>query len=378
MANRKWTEREEKLLEMQFTNGYKYSIISKNLHRTKESVRAKCKELRMYRFRIKIKKWRNEETQKLKTLYDKGYTLKQISRQLNRSRDSVRYKLREKKYERNFEESIKFHEKMSIKKLKKDFRILTAEKAYILGVLCGDGCFYKNHKTNVSSVILGVKDKDFADKFDDSFQKIYGIKLYRGRQNNIFVASTNRKIVCRDISQYGSFGSQIWKIPEKIIDSEDKQIIIKFLQGFSDSESHVNPSGSDIAVYSSNKCSLYQVLILFRKLGIWATMTKTRDNDKIWQINISGKLNLRKFDTVIGFNIKRKKERIEKYINNITTGKKTYSEKDYYDAMKLLGRYNISSTSKTSGIPYSTLRNWKSQKYPVSVRKKLLIQGETM
>lgn len=51
---------------------------------------------------------------------------------------------------------------------------LTEDKAYVIGVLCGDAC----QKSNRYQIKLSVlwKDKEFARNFADCFYRTYGIK----------------------------------------------------------------------------------------------------------------------------------------------------------------------------------------------------------
>lgn len=84
--------------------------------------------------------------------------------------------------------------------LKRDYNILTSEKAYILGVLCGDG--YLNNKRK-RIALCNVKDEDFADIFKDQIIKQYGINICKYKtKKGYFSLLANSCLVYEDLLKY--------------------------------------------------------------------------------------------------------------------------------------------------------------------------------
>jgi hypothetical protein len=66
-----------------------------------------------------------------------------------------------------------------INKIPESSKLLTKEKAYILGVLCGDG-YIRIHKNGRSFLVgLDVTDEDFADEFKKCLKKYINFHLVK-------------------------------------------------------------------------------------------------------------------------------------------------------------------------------------------------------
>ena len=186
----------------------------------------------------------------------------------------------------------------------KNFKRLTEDKAYILGVLCGDATITPKF------VRMEIRnDEEFIKKFAKCFENVYGIKydycFYSKRRS--FVLYVTSLIICQDLLKYGKFGCYDWKIPKSIFRCKDEDIISSFIQGFFDSEGTVGHYS--ISASSVNETGLTMIKRLLSKIGINSTIKSYRKKYKA--IYISGKQNLKKFKEKINFSILRKKNKLE-------------------------------------------------------------------
>ncbi|MBI2449074.1 hypothetical protein HYV49_02135 [Candidatus Pacearchaeota archaeon] len=191
----------------------------------------------------------------------------------------------------------------------KKYNELIPEKAYILGVLCGDACLYKK------TIKLEIRrDEDFIDEFVRCFEKVYGLeynyKYYKPK--NTFVAQINSEIISQDIIKYGNFKTRSWEVPKEIIESKNEKIIGSYLKGFYDSEGSV--SRCAITSSSINKDGLRNIALLLKKLGIETTL-KSYGNGKYCVLYIFRKGRFKIFRERVGFTIKRKLNKIDETLN---------------------------------------------------------------
>ncbi len=196
-----------------------------------------------------------------------------------------------------------------LKQPKKSFIKLSPAKAYILGVLCGDG------HINKKSVRFEIrKDKEFIEKFSSCFKEVYGIKYkhYYYAKRDTYILYVSSQIICRDLLNYGDFGTFVWKVPKGVLNSKSDKIISNFLKGFYDSEG--SASRYCVSVSSSNKVGIKDISLLLFKFGIKNKIILTKKNHYV--INITGRERLKTFRDGIGFTIKRKMKNI--YIKNDT------------------------------------------------------------
>ncbi len=197
-----------------------------------------------------------------------------------------------------------------LKRPTKDFSKLSPEKAYILGVLCGDAWI---NKTSIKLEIR--KDEDFIAKFSDCFNKIYGFKYdyhYYPKRNS-YVLSVSSQIICTDLLKFGNFGTFVWRVPIDILETDNILLKSNFLTGFYDSEGSV--AKYCITVSSANRLGLEGVSSLLINLGINNKVKKTKRG--YYLITITGRERIKTFKEKIGFTIKRKMDKI--YIQNDTS-----------------------------------------------------------
>ena len=104
----------------------------------------------------------------------------------------------------------KIFQKQKINNIKENHGILTMSKAYIFGVLCGDGYVSTNYRTG-----LNANDLDFVEEFRNCIKKVYGlncnIKQRPARKTNYgqgkiqYSAVLSSKKAWHDILRYDSF-----------------------------------------------------------------------------------------------------------------------------------------------------------------------------
>jgi hypothetical protein len=197
-------------------------------------------------------------------------------------------------------------EELRKKKLKiptKEFYLLSPEKAYILGVLCGDGHIHKG------MVRLEIrKDEEFIREFANCLKKVYGLEFrykYYGKRDS-FVLYASPESVCDDLLRYGKFGVYKWEVPKEILNCSKEEIICGFLKGIFDSEGSAGKYL--VSMTSINKKGVEDVSLLLEKIGVQNTVGFIKRGYHI--IYITGKERIKRFRDKVGFTIKRKQKRL--------------------------------------------------------------------
>ncbi len=235
---------------------------------------------------------------------------------------------------------------------KRGYENLTSEKAYIIGVLCGDG-YLPRGRVRLSN----VKDIDFIDYFKEQIEQQYGLNVHIYRcKDHYFELVLSSILVYNDLIRYDQtkegYKTKTWKIPLQIIESNKESIKIAFLRGFIDSEASI--SHNQLMIYSSNKEGLEQLQLLLKQVGVISYLYPY----KLRILSISSKHYLTLFSEKIGFRIKRKKTTLLKLINRL----KHVSIRDgtYEKALELRKRYcfTIPQIAKILNIKQRTIKGW--------------------
>jgi len=270
-----------------------------------------------------------EDTNKIKSLYQSGESIFTIAKKFNVHPSTVCEHLEKSGTRRRSlkEAGILASEKGRLPnkhEIPKSSKKLTREKAYILGVMCGDG--YLNRTNNDSyQVALQAIDKDFVIEFAKCIEKIYRIvpsvrkiKTDIPNWNDKWQARICSKEIYNDILDYALFGKYEWKIPGIIFNSS-KNIKYSFLKGFFDSEGSVDKSKKIVAV-SVNELGINEVAILLLSIGIRSNIkevTNVVDNRRRqFFINITGREFIELYNQKINFSIKRKQTKLNNMIKN--------------------------------------------------------------
>jgi len=219
--------------------------------------------------------------------------------------------------------------------LNEDYLKLTISRAYLLGVMCGDGCVFSGIENKGKwffksyIVHLSVKDRDFLDEFIKHFINVYGFSpkiYYRDRKNkkwsNIWVARVKRKLVYEDLARY-NFGGNKWKVPNEVINSKE-EIVCSFLKGFYDSEGSfiIGSRGASLSIYSTSKKGIEEVKRLTEGIGIKVSEIKIDSRpfrkNECYYFFITDRKSFRAFLNKMGFSIKRKQDRVLHYLSKLS------------------------------------------------------------
>ncbi len=191
----------------------------------------------------------------------------------------------------------------------KDFSKLTSEKAYILGVLCGDGYI------RPGAIRLEIRyDEEFIKRFTECINTVYGLdfryKYYE--KKNSFVMSITSEIISKDLLRYGKFGAFEWGVPKEVVTSNSLDITSNFLEGMYDSEGTVGRSA--IVLTSVSKKGVYGMCKLLKRLGIKSKVSIYKE--KYYYLYIFRKERFKIYREKIGFTIKRKQEKLDSILAN--------------------------------------------------------------
>jgi len=194
----------------------------------------------------------------------------------------------------------------------KNFKPLTKSKAYILGVLCGDG----HINENFVQFEISKRDEDFMKKFIKCFKDVYGFKFnyhFRPKRNTL-ATYISPEFICEDLLNYGNFGVRKWEVPKTILQTNKKDIISSFLRGFFDSEGCV--ARYSIVFSIVNKKGALGIIKLLKKLGIKSNFKQYlkfygKYYDNVYSVSIYGKENIMRFKKTINFAIAHKRIKLE-------------------------------------------------------------------
>ncbi|MFH0868183.1 MAG: LAGLIDADG family homing endonuclease [Candidatus Woesearchaeota archaeon] len=206
---------------------------------------------------------------------------------------------------------------MRIKKLKSGFEKLTKEKSRIIAHLIGDGCaFVSRHDYNMK---YEVSDRELLNSFEKDMVEVYGLKLTKGSKPSgktgklIPFVRLRSKLVYEDLLKYSSYFSKDWKINRKLLNSS-REIKREFLKAFFDDEGSVYKQGNKgiTKLYSINLKGLKQIQKMLLEFGITGKIYSgygLKRNVYAFLID-----DLKLFHKEIGFNLKRKQEKLESLI----------------------------------------------------------------
>lgn len=174
--------------------------------------------------------------------------------------------------------------------------------AYILGVLKGDG-FLRGNSTG-----LLVKDEDFVDTFLKRVEQWSGytpIKKINIRGKYIKVILHSKEIY-NFLKEFDI---------NRVLENPD--YVVKFVEGFFDSEGTVNKSNNVISVYNTNLALILFVKRCLSILGIESKLYKIqRDPTRkmIYNLSLTSSKFQKKFASLINSSIQRKQKRLNKIL----------------------------------------------------------------
>ncbi len=266
-----------------------------------------------------------EEYNKVMKLRDLGLNPTQIHSFLLNSNQEIKYNTL---YDWIHYNKKPFQEK-KISKIPEESKILNDNKAYILGVLCGDGYIRISKNGYHFLVGLGVCDEDFADEFKKCIENVYNLlpskkfriikpTNYTNSPKPRYIIELTSKLVVKDLLRYSiSFKTKEWTVPKEILNSN---LIIKsaFLRGIFDSEGTISlrkSSGAYLSVCSGNVKSLLEIKEILKKDFDIDLKTIYPQKDFI-RIKSARYNDIKNYYNKIGFTIKRKQITLKKAVNN--------------------------------------------------------------
>ncbi|MEM5883042.1 MAG: LAGLIDADG family homing endonuclease [Candidatus Aenigmatarchaeota archaeon] len=371
IKRREWSKFDIKLLLEYSRKGLSNEEIARKLKRTKYSIQWKLyKNLKIRKNDLRLPKFKVDTLNKL--YYENGLTLKEIAKRFNCSESYVFNQMKKLKIPRD-------RRRCGRKPLaipNKNYKKLTPDKAYILGVLCGDGMLYKflasykNYKFFNYYLGLRVVDKEFAKEFVNKIKNVYSVNAtvskipagirktpvgYLKCKQQVLV-SLRRKKIYEDLARYGKFTTYSWRVPQEIKNGS-RLIISSFLRGFFDSEGSVDISNGAVEACSFNKEGLKDISFLLGKFGIFTKVKRAKKDRNLFRIRFGFSGYLKVFRDNINFTIKRKKEALDRIIKN--KRKYKYCPEDYWKVLRLrIKGYTSNEISSMTRIPRSTVKSW--------------------
>jgi len=240
--------------------------------------------------------------------------------------------------------------------LPKRSKRLSPELGYVIGVILGDGCLTKR-----GYIELWTKDKDFADYFAEIIELWCGKKPSRGIDKRTIMKSPTTKKYYRHDKGYRirlGFTNAALFLKEKIksldwVYSTPKWFKKEVLKGLFDSEGcfYIDKKGNGWILFSNENLRLINLFKhLLKEFGINRIYVYKRrlDNQKMfYTVNIHSFPNIKRFSSIITPIIKRKREKLFKYIKNLKNKPYWWTKKEE-DILK--ENYQKISTKKLSKI----------------------------
>lgn len=200
---------------------------------------------------------------------------------------------------------------MRIKELKSGFKKLTKEKARIIAHLIGDGAHYITKHDYVLK--YEVRDEESLDQFNDDIIQVYGLKpSWEWNTSGItgepikFVR-LRAKLAFEDLVKYATYFSKDWEL-KPLLTNASKGIKREFLKALFDDEGSVR-SKYEIYLYSINNEGLLQIKDMLTEFKIDSKIKSGFGQRKnVYALIVN---NLKLFHKEIGFNLKRKQDKLE-------------------------------------------------------------------
>lgn len=152
-------------------------------------------------------------------------------------------------------------------------------------------------------------NKKLLEEFARDVRAVYKIKVRRRKSTDLVFKS---KRVYLRIKELGGGNTLGWNIGKEILESR-RLVKVLWLRAFFDDEGTVDRTNFVVRVKSMNRIGLGQTRNLLDTMEIPSRITGP-NSDNSWYLTISRK-NLRKFQSIIGFNHQKKKRLLNKIIN---------------------------------------------------------------
>jgi len=280
---------------------------------------------------MKARKFVNEQmVAEFKLLYESGESTCSIAKKFSFDNKTVYRHLRKLGLKlRSKREAIKLGVKRGrIKipiephRLRPMSKKLIPEKAYVLGVLAGDGWLSYSPAKRRYQIGLETIDEEFADAFWQCLNKVYGLKPSKRKLiekhsgwKDKYCVRLCCKAACEDLLSYGvPFKQDGWLVPPAIKNASPA-IQASYLRGFFDSEGSMETNGRRIRGTSSHLPGLEGVSALLRGLRIRSRIIRQSKNSA-YDVRIQDRASVELFAKHVSFTINRKKGKLQRSLNS--------------------------------------------------------------
>jgi stage V sporulation protein R len=217
--------------------------------------------------------------------------------------------------------------------LKNDFinfpRVVCEKSSNIVGMLIGDGGFYKYSNERLKSGFTSGDD-ELKDLFCSQIYELFNVLPAAKRDENKWRVGLGSDLIVKWFFEVFGFetGNTASKkrVPEIILKSP-KSVVAAFLRGLFDTDGCADKGGSIIYVTASEVLA-HQIQEILLKFGIVSNLSHSvsdnpahQDAYRLWIGGADAEL----FRKEIGFNLKRKQDRLEEAFKN----KKWWKNKSY-------------------------------------------------
>ena len=218
-------------------------------------------------------------------------------------------------------EAIRINKTLHIKNENIKFPTILCEKtANIIGMMIGDGGFYKYSNKRLKAGFTSGDD-ELRDLFCDQIHSLFNIRPQAKRDENKWRIGLGSDLIVQWFFEafkfsYGNTASKKF-IPESIMRSP-KSVVVACMRGLFDTDGCATIDGSVIYVTVSPVLAR-QIQEILLKFGIVSCLSFTAAREPTHQdgyrIQISG-TDAELFRKEIGFNLKRKQDRLEEASKN--------------------------------------------------------------
>lgn len=191
---------------------------------------------------------------------------------------------------------------------------MTADKAYVLGVLCGDGYLGGRSRNQIQVVAI---DEEFVQEFQAAIFRQYGKKAvlgYRAKTKAFTYQMKSREIYddllrCFEGELPKTFS---WRVP-RCVRVARESVRCAFLRGFVDSEGCVVAGRGTINISSSNAAGIEDIRDLLVDLGLATKLYRSLNHQRgttSYYLQVR-RTSLGRFLGMIGLTIRRKRDAAE-------------------------------------------------------------------
>ena len=188
------------------------------------------------------------------------------------------------------------------------------DKAYIMGLLIGDGNLSQGNRIGLTST-----DAEIVDSFHDYIHNNYGEDFRIGVASDGITQIVTSWKVKKDLYNVGMTGllSYDKSVPDTILQAP-KETVVAFLQGLFDTDGYFERYNVGYATISKKLSD--QVMMMLLNLGVVPNRRiKAKLNEdypnSVYEITISG-TSLKIFKKEVGFRLNRKQKLLEDYLAN--------------------------------------------------------------